>query len=424
MKMFGQRRQVEAENLSDSGRWASAALAVFVALVLVLDARPAPGGERETGALEGNPFRGRVLFVDKLCHQCHAVWGQGGSLGPEMARVVAGKPLVQLTGEFWNHTPRMIEETVEKGHAWPTLQRDEMADLLSYLYYVRLFDDPGIATRGAAMVARLRCDACHSLGGQGGTEGGPLDSFSVYTSPLPLAQAMWNAGPAMRSSQSGRGMQIPEFSGVEMADLQAYIHERGSRAGDHRLELLPLPDPAAGAKVFREKRCSTCHSYGRSGAPELGQAMLQMTAAEISGILWNHSYAMQERMAEAQIPFPRFRDNELADLIAYLHLLGYTVSGGDPDRGAELFGEKGCAACHEDQRIEAPHLENSVAGDDVIALSAAMWNHAPQMHEVMAEHEVSWPKFEEGDLADIVAFLRRLRNAGATASSRTDRGGE
>ncbi|NIV45696.1 MAG: c-type cytochrome, partial [Gammaproteobacteria bacterium] len=100
--------------------------------------------------LEGDPFRGRTLFVSKLCNQCHSVWGHGGSLGPEIARVVAGKPLVQLTGEFWNHTPRMIDETIERGYAWPTLERGEMADLLSYLYYLRLFDTPGVASRGAA----------------------------------------------------------------------------------------------------------------------------------------------------------------------------------------------------------------------------------------------------------------------------------
>jgi hypothetical protein len=37
------------------------------------------------------------------------------------------------------------------------------------------------------------------------------------------------------------------------------------------------------------------------------------------------------------------------------------------------------------------------------------------MHEVMAEQGVSWPKFEEGDLEDIVAFLRRLRSTPASA---------
>jgi cytochrome c2 len=399
------------------GRRAPRATACLLSILfpLLLAASPVRGEQREAGLLEGDPFRGRTLFVSKLCNQCHSVWGHGGSLGPEIARVVSGKPLAQLTGEFWNHTPRMIDETIEKGYAWPTLQRGEMADLLSYLYYLRLFDDPGEASRGAATMARLRCDSCHSLRGEGGTSAGPLDRFSAFTSPLPLAQAMWNAGPTMRGSQSGRGMQIPEFSGVEMAHIQAFIHDRGRRTEDHRVRLLPLPDPVAGEKVFREKSCAACHASGRFGAPDLDHTLLRMTGAEISGILWNHSYAMQERMAEASIPFPRFQGNELADLISYLHLLGFKGNAGDPERGAVLFRRNGCGACHEDQRIDSPDLAQSDAIGDAIALSAAMWNHAPQMHEVMAEQGVSWPKFEEGDLEDIVAFLRRLRSTPASA---------
>lgn len=370
-------------------------------------ARPSYGGGGSNG-LEGDPFRGRTLFVQKLCDHCHSVWGHGGTVGPDISQIVAGKPLPQLAGEFWNHTPRMIEETVERGYAWPTLNRGEMADLLSYLYYLRLFDDPGSPTRGAATFARLRCESCHSLGGAGGTTGGPLDRFSGYTSPLPLAQAMWNAGPAMRETQVGSGTAIPEFSGGEMSDIQAHIREHGWRPEEQRVQLLPLPDPVAGERVFVAKRCSACHATGSAGAPDLSGAVLRVTGAEISGILWNHSYAMQDRMRAAGIPLPRFRDNELADLISFLHFMGYKGGAGNPARGGTLFREKGCAACHEDQRIEAPDLRGAASIVDAISLSAAMWNHAPQMHRAMAEHGVPWPKFDKNDVEDLVAHLRRF----------------
>lgn len=379
-----------------------------VAAALMLIAIPAVPEKGARGILEGDPFRGRTLFVDKLCNQCHSVWGHGGVSGPEIARVVAGKSLPQLAGEFWNHTPRMIDEMQERGHAWPTLDRGEMADLVSYLYYLRLFDDPGDASRGAAAFARLRCESCHTLGGRGGREGGALDRFSVYTSPVPLAEAMWNAGPAMQRAQLRRGSSIPEFSGGEMANLQAYIRERGRRPEGQTVQLLPLPDPISGGRVFEAKRCATCHARGKAVAPELVTASMRLTVAEISGALWNHRYAMDDRMAAAGIPFPLFRGQEFPDLIAYLHLVAYEGRDGDPSRGERVFRDKGCATCHEDQLVQTPDLSGSHVGDDAIGLSAAMWNHAPAMHQAMAEHGIPWPQFEEGDVEDVVAYLRRL----------------
>ena len=219
---------------------------------------------------------------------------------------------------------------------------------------------------------------------------------------------MWNAGPAMQRTQLGRGSSIPEFARDEMVDIQAYIRERGSRVESTGVELLSLPDPARGEDVFRSKRCAACHGTGRSGAPDLNAAALRLTVAEICGILWNHSYAMQDRMRAANIPFPEFQGSELADLISYLHILGYRGREGDPSRGAEVFRAKGCAACHDEQRLEAPDLAGSHSGDDAIALSAAMWNHAPEMHRAMAEIGVAWPSFGEGDMEDLVAYLRNL----------------
>jgi cytochrome c2 len=362
-----------------------------------------PAAEKE---LEGDPFRGRKLFVEKRCVQCHSVWGHGGTLGPEIVRVVARKSLPTLAGAFWNHTPRMIEEMTARGYSWPIIDRREMADILSYLYYLRLFDDPGDPIRGAAYYTSFRCEYCHAVGGQGGDRGPELDRFAAYGSPVPLAQAMWNAGPEMQQSQVGTGTPIPEFAGDEMVDIQAYIRERGLRAIGDRTDLLSLPDPARGQEVFRNKGCSGCHATGRSGAPDLGEAALRMSVGQIGGVLWNHSYAMRDRMQSAGIPFPRFEDQELSDVVSYLHFIGYRGREGDATRGAEVFRDKGCAVCHEHQQIRAPDLVDLHSGDDAIGLSAAMWNHAPEMHEQMAEYGVPWPKFEEGEMEDLVAYLR------------------
>jgi mono/diheme cytochrome c family protein len=375
---------------------------IFAVTLLSLPVRAA-----DLGPLQGNPFRGRALLSDKLCAQCHSVWGHGGTLGPDLPAVVAGKSWLDLVGAFWNHTPRMIEAMASQGHPWPTLDRSEMADLLSYLYYLRLFDEPGDAARGSASYSRLGCSGCHGLGGQGGSLGGPLDRFSAYPSPVMLAQAMWNAGPAMQRAQMARGTAIPNFSRGEMANIQAYIRARGLRS-DRGVELLPLPVPSRGVTVFRDKRCVTCHPRGGGEGPDLGRSALNMTVSEISGTLWNHSYAMNDRMRARGIRFPRFEGTEMADLISYLYFLGFSGEPGNPARGASVFRERGCARCHEGHAGEAVDLSRSAAAADPIALSAAMWNHAPEMHRLMAERAVAWPKFDAGDMADLAAHLRKI----------------
>ena len=375
----------------------------LTALAVALSCGVTHGAEPWT--LSGDPFRGRKLLSAKRCTQCHSVWSHGGILGPDMSTAVAGKSLLDLVGDFWNHTPRMIDAMVGRGYAWPTLDQREMADLLSYLYYLRLFDEPGDVARGEIAFSQLRCASCHSLAGEGGTAGGPLDRFSAYPSAVVLGQAMWNAGPRMQRAQIARWTAMSIFVGGEMADIQAYIRSRGVRT-DRRVELLPLPDPSRGAAVFRVKRCAECHR-GRGGvAPDLTSAAIHMTVSEISGKLWNHSYTMNEWMRERGIPFPQFEGTEMADLISYLYFLGFSGGEGRAERGATVFRERGCARCHEGAAAAAVNLAGSKVVADPIALSASMWNHAPEMHKLMAERSVAWPQFDPGDMEDLVAYLR------------------
>lgn len=374
------------------------------ALAMTVLALLAPPSASMSIAQEGDPFRGRDLFAQKGCSRCHSVWGHGGSLGPDIVVVVQGKTWYELVGDFWNHTPRMMEEVSQQGYEWPLLDSHEMADTLSYLYYLRLFDRPGDPARGAETYARLQCAECHTLGHRGGDGGGPLDLFGAYPSPTPLAQAMWNAGPRMQVEQVGRGRTIPQFVGSEMADLQAHIRADGLRP-DRDVKLQPLPDPVRGAVVFNKKRCGSCHGTDRDQAPDVSMAALSRTVAEITGMLWNHSYAMSSDMEANNIPFPRFEGTELSDLIAHLYFLGFVGAPGDPDMGARIFAEKGCADCHQDGVEGVPDVARMGADIDRVGLAAAMWNHAPRMHQLMAEKLPYWPKFETGEMRHLAAYL-------------------
>jgi cytochrome c2 len=381
-------------------------LAGLAVLVLVLAALTV-GMSAGEGAppQEGNPFRGRQQFEEKRCATCHSVWGHGGTLGPEISVAVAGKSFYELVGDFWNHTPQMIDQVNKLGYGWPTLDPTEMADILSYLYYLRLFDEPGNAVRGREAYARLQCASCHSLGSRNAAIGRALDRFGQYTSSTALAQAMWNAGPRMQQAQVHTGTPIPQFAGHDMADIQALIRLEGHRPGRY-VSVQPLPNPTRGAAVYRSKGCGACHDGGGRVAPDLAQSTLSKTASEITGLLWNHSYAMGARMGEQGMPFPQFSDTEMADLIAHLYFLGYTGKKGDPKTGETVFGRRGCAGCHKEGG--APDLAAIATRTDRAGLASAMWNHAPQMHRTMAERAAFWPKFEPGEMRHLAAYLETL----------------
>lgn len=84
-------------------------------------------------------------------------------------------------------------------------------------------------------------------------------------------------------------------------------------------------DPARGAQLFVSKGCADCHSYGGKGgtdAPPLDFMAGHRSARDIanmSGRLWNHLPAMLEHFKEEGLPVPTFADDQMADLVAYLH---------------------------------------------------------------------------------------------------------
>lgn len=393
------------------------ALAASAAGLIGLGA--APGYGQTELEFPGDPVAGRHIFVDRGCVRCHSIWGNGGSLGPDFALVGAGRSLQQLAGMFWNHTPKMIETVSRKGFQWPTFTEEELADIISYIYYVKLFDEPGDPEMGERWFREKRCVECHSVGGRGGHVGPALDKYARYVAPIALAQGMWNKGPTMRAAQAARGVPMPTFVGREIADIQAFIR-RNSKLRGRQVVFLEPPDPNKGKRLFTAKQCVRCHGRDGSGTafgPNLKTATQRLRVAEIAGELWNHSFKMTEAMRRRGITFPRFQGNEMADVIAFLYYLRFYDTGGDPRAGEKVFVRKGCANCHRGDgrpRI-GPDLSKSRAALSPLSLATAMWNHAPAMYARSKMEKVEWPRFEDDEMRDLALYLKSLARPAAAA---------
>lgn len=365
----------------------------------------------------GDPGAGRRMFVERGCVRCHAIWGNGGALGPDFATLGAAHSMQQLAGLFWNHTPRMIETVRRRGFQWPTLTETELANVLSYLYYVKLFDEPGDPVLGERWFREKRCVQCHRVGDIGARIGPLLDGYARYVAPIMLAEGMWNHGPAMQGRQRASGVPTPTFEGREMADLQAFIR-RASALEGRRVVLLEPPRPERGLRLFTAKGCARCHGSagrGTENGPDLRAATLRMRVSEIAGVLWNHAFEMSARMRERGFGFPRFNGTEMADVIAFLYYLRFDDAQGSRAAGEGVFHAKGCAACHQSEQGAAlgPDLSQSEAVRTPMRLAAAMWNHAPAMFAAMRSRAVDWPRFEGNEMRDLSFFLRGLARSPA-----------
>jgi len=388
---------------------ATGAAAAFMMLGLVgaqaVHAQSAP-------PFPGDPIAGRRLFVERRCVRCHAIWGNGGTLGPDFASAGAGQSLHQLAGMFWNHTPRMIETVRSRGVGWPRFTEGELADIISYIYYVKLFDAPGDAARGERWFSEKGCVECHAVGRIGGTSAPPLDSYARYIAPIALAQGLWNHGPRMRLRQAAQQGWALRFLGREIADIQAFIRERSTQRAAPVTFLLP-PNPTNGRKLFAERQCFRCHGSegrGTESGPDLRSATEHLHVSEIAGQLWNHSSAMAAAMQARGITFPEFRGSEMADVIAFLYYLRFYETGGNAAAGQQLFAAKGCVTCHpaDGAASVGPDLARSDAALTPLGLATAMWNHAPAMYDQMQLADADWPRFEGDEMRDLALYLRAV----------------
>ncbi len=385
--------------------------ALSVLLALVVGGAPVALAQSAT-PFPGDPIAGRRIFVERDCVRCHSIWGNGGTLGPDFAVVGAGRSLQQLAGLFWNHTPRMIETVRHRGVQWPTFTEDELADIISYIYYVKLFDQPGDPELGELWFREKRCSQCHSVGDVRDRALSPLDDYARYVAPIMLAQGMWNGGPVMRARQSALGVPLPIFVGRELADIHAYIREK-SRLRERGAVLLEPPNPNNGRRLFAAKGCATCHGPNGGGTrsgPNLRAATLRLQVSEIAGELWNHSFQMDGAMRARGIPFPRFRGTEMADVIAFLYYLRFYEAEGDIRAGELVFVRKGCSSCHggTGRAAIAPTLAQSTAVLTPLGLATAMWNHAPGMYDLIQLEAVDWPLFEGEEMRDLSVYLKSL----------------
>ena len=178
---------------------------------------------------------------------------------------------------------------------------------------------------------------------------------------------------------------------------------------------LPLPDnPLQGRVLFEDKHCNQCHPIldsGESLGPDLGAGRFSGSFFDMGSAMWNHVPGMSVRFEGTDLAWPQLTGDEVIELTSFLYYIDYLGRPGNPKAGQRMFTVKGCAACHSIGREggkRGPDLGELEQFASPLYIAQAIWNHGPSMLASMQEMHMVQPRFDEGDLADLSAYLRQV----------------
>jgi len=174
-------------------------------------------------ALPGDAERGRLLFAEKQCVQCHAAGGTGGSVGPPLTDKRVRRSPIEFAAAIWNKAPAMAAAMAARGITIPALKPEEMADLVAYLYTSDYFAGGGSPNRGWTTLSAKGCLACHGVFGERGKTASDLAAAPGPSSPARVLAELWNHTTVTAPAAGGGKAPWPTFQAQEMADLIALL---------------------------------------------------------------------------------------------------------------------------------------------------------------------------------------------------------
>jgi len=391
--------------------WVVATLIATALLVVVFLQLRRPAVTTRALYIVGVPERGAALFYgDKQCAICHSINGSGGRVAPDLTGMQPGSPAMGwLTTVLWNHAPGMWRQFRQQNKSYPQLDPQEMADILAFLYQSGNVDRAGDPSAGQRVFNEKGCVRCHAVAGVGGKSAPELSGIADGVDSTAWARAMLNHAGSMVDPITVRLGQWPQFTGKEMNDLIKFVSPGAPRPAANKRE---IPGNAErGWSVF-QGRCMQCHSVNGLGGvlgPELGpQHELPLTTAQFAAVFWNHAPEMLQQSYDSGVPAPVFQGQEMADLLAFLASLRYFEPSGSAVAGAQVFSERGCAACHgstAEGTQSGPALKSGAQPFTAVSFSAALWQHGPRMVDRSNQLGMPWPTLKPTDIGDLVSFL-------------------
>lgn len=385
--------------------WFLIACASVAALGLALRySRPA--AQLPFGApLPPQPVAGRRVFQQKGCGNCHGADATGGGGGPDLRQRASLTSPPKLVVALWNHAPHMWAAMESRHLEYPSLNYQETSQLIAYLYFLGIDDNPGDSQRGALFWNRNACARCHGTR----TEDIRQLAASLDGGALDWTQELWNHSARMRTRMSAEGLSWPHFGPDDVRDLLAFLRQQSGRP--FKPDAATAADPDRGWLIFQQKGCIRCHSVTTDDSgvgPSLSnQQKLPPTLSVFGASLLNHIPQMDAAISRQGAEWPVFSPNEVRDLTVFFYGLRYLEPGGSPQIGRTVFSWRGCARCHgaAAEGGSAPGLRAKGTIYSSARLATDLWRHGRSMYRQVQREGQPWPELEDSDVGNLLAFL-------------------
>src|SRR5262245_32953772 len=167
----------------------------------------------------------------------------------------------------------------------------------------------------------------------------------------------------------------------------------------------------AGWDVFAKKGCGGCHALRGAGpviGPDLGRTHSGTSFYDVGAAMWNHLPRMGEQMRAQRVERPKLTPADVENVAAFVFTARYFDELGDGRAGQKLFAAKGCVTCHAVAGAGGkvgPPLDAMKKANSPVLVAAAMWNHGPEMAEVMKAQGATRPTFKDRELVDLIAYV-------------------
>jgi len=368
------------------------------------------------------------LGVVDRCQSCHTGLDEASLVDVSTQPFRRHPPIPHRLDEFGCvvcHRGQGAATTVTEAHH-STLAREEPLLPARYIeascgqcHHVALPGTPKL-NEGRELLARYGCVRCHQIRLPDGSTMATTDQPPPLTHIADKTTREWIYAWLKDPASYAASATMPNFqlSDADARDISAFLMANSEPlpadiAPAAATKSSPAPDPAAGASLYGEAFCASCHAVQNAAGNLVGGDLgpeLTRVGTKVKPE-WLQAWLRDPRTYNSHTLMPRYRwtDQQLKVVS------GYVESKTDPDfltnvhvepatpqqiaHGKALVTEYGCAVCHEIRGIQKPE------------------NFAPELSRIGSKplaQLVFLPGMQQALPDYLAAKIRRPRAFGAT----------
>jgi cytochrome c551/c552 len=165
----------------------------------------------------GNPILGEQLFKEKGCYYCHVE----KPIGPKLDQISTQQSVTAIAGIMWNHSTKMANAVKTMGKPFPSFTGDQMADVISYLYFEGTPKTDGSEKLGEILFKEKGCINCHEEGNKFNAP--VVEKLGPFHDTYDFLSALWNHAPRMEELLLAKGKQLPKLLPNEVKSLYLFL---------------------------------------------------------------------------------------------------------------------------------------------------------------------------------------------------------